>query len=151
MTSHQDKEHICFSRGWWLLTDLSWHSGVTVLPKTLCYSWKHLHVGKGAKWASQILFIQRLRVSLGLCVYVCVYIYTYVSRCTCTQERDWARPKKPCWAILNVIPDELCLESDECAPFPIAFLFIFVHFSLYQEMQLKCWCWTICGSTTVSL
>lgn len=73
-TSHQKKEHVCFSRGGQLLTDLSWHSDVTMLPRSICYTWKDWHVGKGAKQALQILLYQRLCV----CICVCAHIYIRV-------------------------------------------------------------------------
>lgn len=56
----------------------------------------------------------------------------HTRKCACTQERD--RPghgSHYCSGILNLVIDGFCLEDDERAAFPLAFLFIFVHFRLY--------------------
>lgn len=70
-------------------------------------------------------------------VYECANTYVHV--CACMQERDRAgQSSHYCSAILKVIADKLCLENDECPASPIAFLFIFVLFSLYQQMKSQC-------------
>jgi len=72
MASHQNKEHTCFSRGGQLLTDLRWHNDVTVLPRSICYTWKDWYVGKAS--------ITNSTVSKTECVgvYTCVYARIYI-------------------------------------------------------------------------
>lgn len=130
MASHQKKEHIFLSRGGQLLTDLSWHSDVTVLPRSICYTWKDWRIGKGAKQTSQILLYQRLSVWAWGCMRVCMCVHIHT--CARTQERHRAgQGRQYCPGIFNVILDGFCLEDDKCAAFSLAFLFIFVCLRLY--------------------